>query len=288
VLEAGLVISRFFHFIAVLLLFGWLLFPLAVNYGRPPPRRALVALVAFALVSGAGWFILTAGSMAGDLSQALAPATLAAVVSQTDFGPLWLARLGLIALIAAWVALAPGRQPRSPFLAAASGLAVASLAETGHAQIGDGAIVALHTAADALHLLAAGAWLGGIVGLATTLRGEADVQTTATVRSFSGLGYGAVAIVLASGLVNAWALLSGPTALVLTDYGRLLIVKILLFLAMLALAAANRLWITPKLESENGLAVAAKLRRNVLAELALGGAVVAVVSVLGTLPTEAG
>ena len=59
-LEAGLVVSRFFHFTAMLLLFGWLLFPLAVSHGRPPPRRALLALVVLALLSGAGWFVLTA------------------------------------------------------------------------------------------------------------------------------------------------------------------------------------------------------------------------------------
>jgi putative copper resistance protein D len=288
VLEAGLVVSRFFHFIAVLLLFGWLLFPLAVNHGRPPPRQALVALATLALLSGAGWFVLTAGLMAGDISKALAPATLATVVSQTDFGPLWLARLGLIAMIAAWVSLAPRLEPRSLLLTVASGLAVVSLAATGHTQVGVGAIVALHSGADALHLVAAGAWLGGIFGLAAMLRGERDMQTTAAVRSFSGLGYGAVAVLLASGVVNAWTLLSGPTALVLTDYGRLLSIKILFFLAMLGLAATNRLWLTPKLGSENGLAVAAKLRRNVLVELALGVTVVAIVSLLGTLPTDAG
>jgi putative copper resistance protein D len=288
VLEAGLVVSRFFHFIALLLLFGWLLFPLAVDRGRPPPRRALLALVVLALLSGAGWFVLTAGSMDGDLSHALAPATLLAVVTQTDFGPLWLARLGLITVIAPWVAFTPAPRPRSLLLTAASGIALASLAGTGHARIGDGATVAFHTGADALHLVAAGAWLGGIVGLAAMLRGETDAHRTAAVRSFSGLGYGAVAVLLASGLVNAWTLLSGPTALVLTDYGRLLSIKIVLFLAMLALAAANRSWLTPKPGSENAPAVATRLRRNVLIELALGAAVVAIVSVLGTLATGPG
>ena len=287
-LEAGLVVSRFFHFTAMLLLFGWLLFPLAVSHGRPPPPRALLALVVLALLSGAGWFVLTAGSMAGDLSHSLAPATLVAVVTQTNFGPLWLARLGLIMVIAPWVVFAPAPGPRSLLLTAASGLAVASLAATGHAQIGDGAIATLHAGADALHLVAAGAWLGGIVGLAAMLRGETDAHTTAAVRSFSGLGYSAVAMLLASGVVNAWTLLSGPTALVVTDYGRLLSMKIVLFLAMLALAAANRSWLAPALGSGNGLAAAAKLRRNVLVELALGAAVVAVVSVLGTLATGPG
>jgi copper resistance protein D len=287
-LEAGLIVSRFIHFIAVLLLFGWQFFPLAVSHGRPAPRQALVALVALALLSGVGWFVLTAGSMAGDLSQALAPATLAAVVSQTDFGPLWLARLGLIAAIAPWVALSPARPPHPLLSTAASGLAVASLAATGHARIGDGAIGILHIGADALHLVAAGAWLGGIVGLAAMLCGEADAQAAAAVRSVSRLGYAAVAVLLASGLVNAWTLLSGPAALLLTDYGRLLGVKILLFLGMLGLAAINRLWLAPRLGSEHAPAVAAKLRRNVLVELALGVAVVAIVSALGTLSTQTG
>jgi putative copper resistance protein D len=286
-LEAGLVASRFLHFTSTLLLFGWLLFPLVVEGGKPPARRALITLAALALVSGVGWFVLTAGSMVGDLSQALAPATLAAVAYQTDFGPLWLARLGLIAVILHWVGLRPSPAPRAWFLTGVSGIALASLAATGHARIGDGALGAAHIAADALHLLAAGAWLGGIVGLAVMVRGEAAAKTTAAVRSFSGLGYAVVAIILASGLVNAWLLLSGPSALVSSAYGRLLCAKIALFVLMLVLAAANRFWLTPRFGPEDAPDLTARLRRNVLVELTLGAAVVAIVSVLGTMATTA-
>jgi len=286
VLEAALVVVRFGHFTAALVLFGWLLFPLAVNHGTPPPRRAIVCFATLALLSGVGWFVLTAGSIAGDLSKALEPATLNAVVFQTDFGPAWLGRLALIAAIIPWAAMAP-RHPRSAPLTAASGVVVASLAATGHAQIGDGPVWALHAGADALHLLAAGAWLGGIVGLAAMLQGRSDANETEAAHGFAGLGYAAVAVLVASGLVNTLTLLSGPTALVRTDYGRLLSVKLALFGVMLALAAANRFRLAQRVGWETGPTLAAGLRRNVVVELALGVAVITAVSLLGTLSTTA-
>jgi putative copper resistance protein D len=42
-------------------------------------------------------------------------------------------------------------------------------------------------------------------------------------------------------------MLNGMRDLVMTTYGQLVLVKVVLFLAMLAFAAANRLWLTPHL-----------------------------------------
>ena len=72
-------------------------------------------------------------------------------------------------------------------------------------------------------------------------------------------------------------------ALATTTYGRLLAFKLALFAAMLALAAANRFWITPALaqQTDDAPRWVARLRRHVFAEQALGLAVLMLVGVLG-------
>jgi putative copper resistance protein D len=70
-----------------------------------------------------------------------------------------------------------------------------------------------------------------------------------------------------------------------TPYGRLLAVKIALFLAMVGLALGNRFRLMPRLRGPQDAAVPLRtLARSVLAEQAIGLAILAVVSVLGTWP----
>jgi putative copper resistance protein D len=64
-----------------------------------------------------------------------------------------------------------------------------------------------------------------------------------------------------------------------TDYGRLLL-KIALFVAMVAIAGINRLRLTPGLPNTE---VVRRLNRNTRVELVLGLAIIAIVSVLGVL-----
>jgi hypothetical protein len=77
-------------------------------------------------------------------------------------------------------------------------------------------------------------------------------------------------------------------ALLGTDYGRLVVLKIALFLLMVGLAAVNRLRLTPRLGGDPGAAgvarAARQLRRNAAIEASLGAIVIAVVAVLGVLP----
>ena len=70
---------------------------------------------------------------------------------------------------------------------------------------------------------------------------------------------------------------------------RLLALKLLLFAAMLALAAANRWRLTPALEAAlidsdaDPAMAAAAMRRSLIAELMAGAAILALVAWLGTL-----
>ena len=85
---------------------------------------------------------------------------------------------------------------------------------------------------------------------------------------------------LASGIINSWNLLGGPRDLITTDYGRLVLLKIGLFVAMVGIAAANRFHFTPQLPAAGALRA---LQRNSLAETGLGLCVLLFVGALGTL-----
>jgi copper resistance protein D len=149
----------------------------------------------------------------------------------------------------------------------------------------------LHLTADALHVVSAAVWIGGLLSLATLLRTArrhddarwAMIARVATLR-FSNLGIVSVGTLLATGIVNTWILVGSLPALVGTDYGGLLLIKLALFGAMLSVASINRLRWTPRL-AQTPLRNQAlrRLSRNSIVEIVMGLAVFAVVGVLGTL-----
>ena len=123
---------------------------------------------------------------------------------------------------------------------------IALPALVGHAGATPGIAGDIHLVSDMVHLLAAGAWLGGLPAFACCCgkraagRGDLARFRNQATRRFSIVGILSVGALLASGLVNSWNLLSGPRDLVTTDYGRLVALKIGLFVAMVAIAAVNR------------------------------------------------
>ena len=267
-------------------------------------RRRLAAIswigLAAAILSGTAWLVLQAAQMADvPLGAALSEGAAWTVLSETDFGQAWTLRLIIALLLAAslpWLAVANPVLSRQR--AAVSGLLAAALVGTlawgGHAVAGTGVQGGVHLVADVLHLIAAGAWLGALIPLALLLRAAAaDLQQAnlavarAAVLRFSALGVVSVGTLVASGLINTWVLAGSVPALIGTDYGRLLLAKIALFLIMLLFAAANRLWLSPRLEVSPDIGRArgllGQLGRNTIAEVAVAILVIAIVSVLGTM-----
>jgi putative copper resistance protein D len=221
------------------------------------------------------------------------------VLNETTFGRVWTARMLLavivLGVISTRFASTAGPQPDwiLPFLA---GALLASLAGVGHSQIEEGVAGVIHVTSDAAHLLAAGAWLGGLLPLGFILVHYGREIETARATDldeillrFSGMGYVAVATLMGSGLLNGWFLIGNVAGLFATPYGQLLSVKLVLFAGMLALAVSNRFWIVPSLtrartDDPNGsTAWTARLRKHVLGEQFLGFMVLVIVSVLGTM-----
>ncbi len=249
-----------------------------------------------ALVSGAAWLIAVAADISGKpLAFVLSQGVVGIVLTETRFGKDWLLRLALTALIGLY--LVARRRIAGPAGGAAFALALAvlaGLAWAGHGAATPGAPGDLHLAGDILHRLGAGLWLGTLVPLALLLaeaqrigdhRGRAVAR--AAVRRFSITALVSVPVLLVGGLVNTWFLAGTLPALVGTGYGRLLLGKIALFLAMLVIAAVNLLRLWPRLAGPAGPAISrtlAGLRRNALLETGLGLGVLALVGILGILP----
>ncbi|MGW5127758.1 copper resistance protein CopC [Streptomyces sp. NPDC004069] len=115
---------------------------------------------------------------------------------------------------------------------------------------------------------------------------------TAAVARFSRIAFGAVTVLVVTGVYQSWRGLGSWTALTGTAYGRLLLVKLVLVALLLAVAARSRRWtarlVTADAEPAAPEACHRALRRSVLAEVAVGIAVLVFTTVLtGTLPGRA-
>ncbi len=162
---------------------------------------------------------------------------------------------------------------------------LASLGLVGHAAMQTGAVGALHRANHALHLLATGAWIGGLIPFAMCLAAyQKDDLRRDAIRAmigFSFWGQFIVAAVVLTGAVNI-ALTSGrPPIPPTTPYRALLDAKIALVAAMILFAVCNRYYLSPRLRP--GAPALAALRATSALEVALGTIVVALVSVFALL-----
>jgi copper resistance protein D len=314
-LNEPLLIARAFHFASTLLLAGTITFrcfvatpALWAKAGNDleqgvRSRLARIVWAAFAvmMLSGSAWLVFVAAEI-GDLSvvDAMSQGLAGVVLTQTAFGDAWMLRLEMAALLAVLLALPnlnPGLASATDIICAmlAAGLA-ASLAWAGHAAATEGFDGTIHLASDVLHLVAAGAWLGALWPLSILLgraREAGDAASAAiayqATRRFSILGMTSVAVIVTTGVVNTYEILGIMAfSMMGTDYNRLLLAKIALFIAMLVIAAFNRQRLTPRLsdERDHGRAIR-QLQWNSLAEVGLGLLILAIVAVLGRIAPHA-
>lgn len=275
-----LVLCRFLHFCAVLLLFGaCVLRPWLLGSAAPPGLDRHLARIShglawLALGSGLAWLLLISASMAGSGLAALDLATVRLVLDKTFFGQVWgwhllLNLLLVMALLTRWQAW---RLPLSALL-------LATLAPVGHGAMLDGLAGQLLILNQVVHLVCVGAWLGGLLVLLLILQQPRRPALEPILQRFSGVGYGLVAGLLVTGLINVRVLTGQfwPTPL-FSGFALILLIKVLLVLGMLGLALLNRLRIH---QAEQRVPA---LKTSVRLEWLLGVAAVAAVSLLGTLP----
>jgi putative copper resistance protein D len=282
----------------------WVAAPALRSVGSVPWRarldRQLNAIawssLAVVLVSAVAWLLLVAAEVSGQpLGEVLGGGAATTLLASTRFGHVWLARIAIALALGVYLLRArPDTPPLSLRGCAAAVLAAAllgALALAGHGGATPGAAGVVHLIADMAHAIAACVWVGGLLPLALFLaaaRRAADAPALAAARDatrrFSNLGLVSVATLLATGLVNTIFLAGSVPALLGTPYGRLLLLKIFLFLAMVAIAAVNRLRLTPQLFAGKAAGALRRLQRNASIEAALGLGILIIVGALGTIP----
>jgi len=130
-------------------------------------RWTLLSSALAALLSRLLWFLSTVASMTGSLAGITDPEAIASVLSATGFGKMWGARLALGAIVLGLIVVQMIDRPHRPSRLAvllSAGL-LGSLASVGHTQLKGSVAYIIHVTANSTHLLAAGAWLGGLLPL---------------------------------------------------------------------------------------------------------------------------
>jgi copper resistance protein D len=307
---------RFCHLAAAVQLVGAFVFLLAVarpafrsaGAARSPAAeradRQTLALAGWALtavaVTGFVALLLQAAAATGAGIATVSTGDLGRLLTGTRFGHVWLLRFGALLLLGGFLALREGEADARDWWALRlegallAGVGLGALAWAGHAAAAEG-LESWSLTADALHLLATGAWLGGLVPLALLLqwaRDAADPEAATVAREatrrFSTLALVAVSALILTGLVNLWIHVRDVAPLVGTPYGRLVLLKLGVFLPLLAVAAVNLTRLKPRLVAARSASAAradlGRLRRNVLVEAVLGLTILAIVGGLGVTP----
>ncbi len=285
-------ILRGAHIAALASVFGTLVFA-AVVIRTPPDTSAAQAVqrrlavlcrgsLLLALALGLAWFMSRAAAVAGAHGWRETLAALPPVALETRFGRLVLIRLALllalVPLCSAWLMRWPVHHVTGMAAIILAGSALALQAGTGHIGAMDGLAGQGLMTAEALHILAASAWLGALVPLLIVLVTTPPAAALA-LRRFFPLGLVAVLLVMATSVVQALALLGGVPALVGTPYGRLAMLKVLLFMALLALAALNRLVFSAR--------PGARLRASIMGETMLAAVMMLTAAALSHLTPAA-
>ncbi|EYD77914.1 hypothetical protein Rumeso_00641 [Rubellimicrobium mesophilum DSM 19309] len=248
--------------------------PLREEVRRIGSAAALVGLAAAVMALG-----LQGGLLLGGPPVILAdPVTWAAGLSSTFGRAALCAMLGL-ALVWAGSRV---RRTRGADLLAASGavVALASFGLSGHVvTAGPGGLTIPPLL---IHSTLAAFWVGSLLPLLRALAVPAE-GTAPTVQRFSRQAILAVPVLLLAGLVLAWIQVRRPGALATTEYGRILLLKVVLVGALLGLAALNRLSLTPAL-ARHIPGAGRRLGWSIRAEIALVVPILAATAALGTTP----
>jgi putative copper resistance protein D len=296
---------RFGLYVDLMLLFGLALFGLYSLKGQErisgtalPFRSMLVGTAVLAVLFSIASMVMMASAMSGETDFAELRPHIEMMVFETDVGLAWVVRIVALVVGGLAVMLNPRAPGFSLLIASFAGaIALASLAWSGHGAMDEGSRRYWHFITDILHLLAAGAWLGGLIAFAllsriNALQSEERIRLLVrAVKRFEWVGAVIVIVITVTGIVN-YLFIVGPELdeVFLSTYGILLFIKVGLFAGMLVLAALNRFHLGPLLErslQDRQYQVAANaLRRSVVVELAAAVLIVGLVAWLGTLSPE--
>ena len=223
---------------AIAIVFGGLII---VGLGIVAMSRRARVIIASSAVAGtlAGLLLLPleVGYATGRSFSTLFESSAWSAAFDSRVGVAWVVRAAIIGVVGgALLLLADDRERvwwRATAVAALAGVGVAS-AYGGHGATGRW--VPIGVVATALHVAAMAVWLGGLLMVLVELRSA----TAASVRRFSALALGMIAVVVASGSLQAVRQLGSLDALTDTTYGVVLIRKLVVVAILVAVAFVSR------------------------------------------------
>jgi putative copper resistance protein D len=246
------------------------------NLTRRHTRRLVAILILVALGCSLVRIPLLSASMSGEAAGMLDP-NLAMMIWHSGEGHASAVRM--VGMILAAFAVASSRQTGAvPILGA--GIAATSFAWTGHVHAlrPDWLPIVLI----GVHLLGIAFWLGALPPLLMLTHDPDRAAMVASVRQFGTLAVIVVAVLVTAGAVLLWMLTGNLTQLWASAYGRALSVKIGLVALLLAVAAFNKLILTPRLSGGDPQAVSA-FRRTLVIEMIAAAAILLGTATLTTL-----
>ena len=265
--------ARGLYYAATMLLFGDLAFNMLLRAKLPVivlPTNMTVrwSALAVALTAACTWLVMAAMQMAAALDTQAVIQTATA----TLFGQMFLVRMMALTGLALAFAAKRGTRPAMPLAA----IALILPAATSHAAAASPAgFVIIGATLDALHLVTAGFWIGGLAVLAHLFRRK-EPNILLALSLFSDWAMIAVLLLVMTGLINGASIILGDKGAPSTLYLTVLGAKLALVTAMLTLAATNRFRWMPRGRD-------AVIARNAALELALGVIVVLLAGALGQL-----
>lgn len=259
------ILCRFFHFVAVMFMFG-LSFSAAILAKdkfipliqvRLRPALAISTITVF--ITTYLWMAMQSGIMGDGWEDAWSFEIWKAVLG-TSFGQIWQWQL-ILATLALAVLFIHQRYIRNFSL-----LIIASIMLILHASIGHGAMftgseATLYKVNQSIHLISAAYWFGGLwpfVACLQFLRNKDELAEgmikpiIGTMKRFSLFGHVAVLLVTITGIISAVMLIPGwPVIHLSSEYQSMLWLKISLVVLMLGLAVINRYVLVPHIRKKN-------------------------------------
>lgn len=242
-------------------------------------RCALIGLSANLL-----WLLLQIGAVNRAGIGGMFDRTMGAILMQSGIGDAWEARmLGFTGLMLFTLKPTAARLPewaQSVIHALAAVLLLAAFDDTGHASTLPGVAQFVLV----LHVLAVFLWIGALYPLLQLSRTDDIARLQQLMRRFGTLALWIVAVLLVCGVYLAIQLIGAPRDLLATAYGRVMLLKLFGFYALLMFAATNKMLLVPRLvPGEPAAAGLLQLRKSIRAEWIVALLVLAVTSWMTTV-----
>jgi copper transport protein len=247
------IVSRWLNFVGLALLVGgvgYIVFvwrPAMRNESPSTPRSLWIMVWIGWLLAGIGGVLLLLNQTAILLNEPMASVLdlekVVDVLGTTRFGSYWLWRMALWAVMGVLL-IVVGRSPWLAWLATACGLLMLRPTSLhSHAAASNDEVISIFS--DWVHLAMSSLWVGGLVQflvalpIVIALLSPVAPKVGRLTAYFSNYARVAVAGLIITGIYATWLQVNTIVALTTTLYGQLLIIKLVLALALLLVAAVK-------------------------------------------------